>query len=179
VARRAGIGRRGIHVDMKEADRIERNEERLKELYPAFATRVKQVLLDLQSVGVRPRIQDAYRSPMDQMKAFTSGNSKRKFGFHNVTGPGGEKEALAVDIVDDDAPLNPSTAYLMKLAVAARRNGLVSGILWGLTPAEQKEVNDIIKLRNFKAPVKVGWDPAHVEPVGITVEEAKAGMRPG
>ena len=163
---------------MKEADRIERNEERLQELYPTFAARVKQVLRDLQSIGIRPRIQDAYRSPADQMKAFTSGNSKLKFGFHNVTGPNGEKEALAVDILDNDAPLEPSTAYLLKLAAAARRNGLVSGVLWGLSPELQKEVNDVIALRNFKAPVKVGWDPTHVEPVGITVEEARAGKRP-
>ena len=66
----------------------------------------------------------------------------------------------------------------MKLAAAARKNGLISGILWGLPSGMQKGVNDAIAAKNFKAPVKVGWDPTHLEPVGITVTEAKAGRRP-
>ena len=163
---------------MKEADRVKRNDDRLKELFPTFAMRVRKVIKDLEADGVRPRIQDGYRSPADQLKAFTAGNSKLKFGFHNVTGPAGRKESLAVDMLDDDSPLKPSTEYLMKLAAAARKNGLISGILWGLPSGMQKGVNDAIAAKNFKAPVKVGWDPTHLEPVGITVTEAKAGKRP-
>ncbi|MEP7365412.1 MAG: hypothetical protein ABI972_19330 [Acidobacteriota bacterium] len=164
---------------MKEADRIKRNDDRLKELFPTFAARVKKVIKDLEAGGVRPRIQDGYRSPADQMKAFTSGNSKLKFGFHNVTGPAGEKQSLAVDMLDDDSPVRPSTEYLLKLAAAARKNGLVSGVLWGLPASLQRGINNAIAAKNFKAPVKVGWDPTHLEPVGITVAEAKAGKRPG
>lgn len=163
---------------MTEPRRFKRNEERLKELFPTFAARVKRVIEDLEAAGGRPRIQDAYRSPEDQLKAFTSGNSKLKFGFHNVTGPAGEKESLAVDMLDDDAPGKPSTEYLLKLAAAARKHGLISGVLWGLSEPCRRAVNDAIEVKNFKAAVKVGWDPTHLEPAGITVAEAKAGKRP-
>lgn len=163
---------------MKEADRIERNQGKLKELFPTFAARVKRVIEDLEAAGVRPRIQAAYRSPEDQLKAHTSGTSKLKFGFHNITGPAGEKQALAVDVLDDDAPLQPTVEYLLRLAATARKHGLVSGVLWGLTAPRQKLVNEALAAKNFKAAVKVGWDPTHLEPTGITVAEAKAGKRP-
>jgi len=164
---------------MKEADRIKRNGDKLKELFPWFAGRVKKVIVELEAAGVRPRIQEAYRSPEDQLKAFNAGNSKLKFGFHNVTGAGGKKESLAVDMLDDDAPLKPSTEYLLRLAAAARKQGLVSGVLWGLPAHLQKGVNDAIAAKNFKAVVKVGWDPTHMEPSGMTAAQAKAGKRPG
>lgn len=163
---------------MTEPARKARNEERLKELYPTFAARLRRVIKDLEADGVRPRIQDAWRSPEDQLKAFNNGNSKLKFGFHNVTGAGGKKESLAVDMLDDNAPLKPSTEYLMRLAAASRKHGLVSGILWGLPAPLQKGINDAIAAKNFKAVVKVGWDPTHIEPTGITPAEAKAGKRP-
>ena len=163
---------------MKEADRIKRNEDRLKELFPTFAARVRKVIKDLEADGIRPRIQDGYRSPEDQLKAFNAGHSKLKFGFHNVTGPAGEKQSLAVDMLDDNSPLKPSTEYLLRLAAAARKNGIVSGVLWGLPAHLQTGVNDAIAAKNFSAAVKVGWDPTHLEPVGITVSEAKAGRRP-
>ncbi len=51
---------------MKEADRQKRNNDRLGELYPAFRARVQKVIVDLESSGIRPRIQDAWRSQADQ-----------------------------------------------------------------------------------------------------------------
>src|SRR6266849_193113 len=117
---------------MTESDRLKRNKERLKELFPTFAVRIGKVLVDLEAAGVRPRIQEAYRSPEDQLKAFNAGFSKLKFGFHNVTGAGGNRESLAVDLLDDDQPLNPSTGYLLRLATVAQKQRLETGILWGL-----------------------------------------------
>jgi len=67
---------------MKEADRRKRNEDRLAELYPTFRARLKKVIASLESSGLRPRIQDAWRSPEDQRKAFDSGHSQLLFGFH-------------------------------------------------------------------------------------------------
>jgi len=61
------------------------NAERLTELYPAFRKRVKAVLDTLASQGLRPRIQDAWRSPEDQLATYNSGHSKLKYGFNNVT----------------------------------------------------------------------------------------------
>jgi hypothetical protein len=114
---------------MKEADRQKRNKDRLAELHPTFRARVRKVIASLESSGLRPRIQDAWRSPEDQKKAFESGHSKLLFGFHNVTAKNGKPEALAVDLLDDDAPLSPSKRYLLQLAAAAQRAGLVTGPL--------------------------------------------------
>src|SRR5258708_29977981 len=129
---------------MNEQKRKERNTQRLTELWPAFAKKIKAVIADLEAAGLRPRIQDAYRSPADQLKAFNSGNSKLKFGFHNVTGAGGKPESLAVDLLDDDHPLASPTPYLLRLAATAQKFGLETGVLWGLPSAMQQAVKQAI-----------------------------------
>ena len=101
---------------MTEPKRKQRNADRLLELFPTFRLRLSKVIEELEEMGIRPRIQDAYRSPADQLKAFNTGHSKLRFGFHNVTGANGEKESLAVDLLDDDNPLQLSKAYLLKVA---------------------------------------------------------------
>jgi hypothetical protein len=163
---------------MKEADRKARNAQRLTECHLAFAARVARVIARLEAMGLRPRIQDAWRSPQDQLKAFQNGNSKVTFGFHNATGPDGRKEALAVDLLDDDAPLAPGAPYVLRLAAAAGAEGLATGALWGLPAKLKAGTAAAIAAENFDAPVKIGWDPCHVEPTGITIAEAKAGKRP-
>jgi hypothetical protein len=163
---------------MDEAQRKQRNADKLLELYPTFRKRVSQVIADLEAMGVRPRIQDAYRSPADQLIAFNAGNSKLKFGFHNVTGPNGEKQSLAVDMLDDDSPLKIGTAYLLKLAWASEKNGVHTGIRWGVPAQLKPAIDAAIAAQNWDAPVKVGWDPTHVEPVGMLAADAKNGKRP-
>ena len=163
---------------MKEADRLERNAQRLGELYDPMGTVVRRVLDTLQEQGFRPRIQTAFRSLAAQLEAFNSGHSKVRFGFHNVSGPHGAKEALACDVLDDDDPLSPNTRYLLALAVAARRHGLTTGITWGLDHAVEAGVEAAIAARDLDRRVKVGWDPTHVQPVGITIAQAKSGRRP-
>ncbi len=164
---------------MNEAARQQRNTQRLQELYPTFAARVAAALQELEDEGWRPRIQDAWRSVAAQEAAFAAGHSKLKFGFHNVTGATGRPEALAVDMLDDDAPLNPGKPYLLRLAAAAEQAGLVSGIRWGLSPKLRRAIDTAIALREWQAPVKIGWDPTHLEPLGLTVAQARAGARPG
>ena len=95
---------------------MERNSERLTECFPPFAGVLRTALDTLKAEGFRPRIQDAWRSEADQLLAFANGNSRTKFGFHNVVGPGGEKQSLACDVLDDDNPLNPRTRFLLALA---------------------------------------------------------------
>ncbi len=163
---------------MTEPARRKRNEERLKELFPKFAQRIKLVIADLEAASLRPRIQEAYRSPADQLAAFNAGNSKLKFGFHNVTSAGGRPESLAVDLLDDNNPLNPPISYLLQLAQVARNRQLETGILWGLPANLQQGVEAALKAKDFTQKVKVGWDPTHIQPTGITVAEAKAGKRP-
>lgn len=163
---------------MKEADRKQRNVTRLMELYPIFRKKIKVVIDDLEAQGFRPRIQDAWRSPTDQLKAFNSGHSKLKFGFHNVTGVNDIKEALAVDMLDDDHPTQEGKEYLLRLAAAAQKQGLITGIRWGLSTQFSKAVDEAIINQNWTAPVKIGWDPTHIQPTGITPTEAKNGKRP-
>ena len=163
---------------MNEPARRQRNADRLQQLFPTFAARVAAVIAELEDEGWRPRIQDAWRSIASQEAAFAAGHSKLKFGFHNVTGTGGKKESLAVDMLDDNAPLKRSTEYLLRLAAAAQKHGLSTGVLWGLPAPLQKGVKEASAAKNFKAVVKVGWDPTHIEPTGITPAEAKAGKRP-
>jgi len=163
---------------MTETKRNERNAQRLTELYPTFRKRLKAAITALESQGLRPRIQDAWRSPQAQLEAFASGNSKLKYGFHNVTAKDGTKESLAVDLLDDDHPLNVGPEYLLRLAAAAEKQGLTTGIRWGLPAKLRDAIDAAIAAKDWKAPVKVGWDPTHVEPTGIIPAEAKAGRRP-
>lgn len=51
---------------MNEADRKQRNQQRLTECFPTFAARVDAVIKDLEAQGIRPRIQVLIgRSPIN------------------------------------------------------------------------------------------------------------------
>lgn len=163
---------------MNEAQRRQRNADRLQELYPAFAAQIDSILRELESLGYRPRIQEAYRSPEDQLRAYNSGNSKLKYGFHNVTGTDGRKESLAVDLLDDDRPLNPTTAYLLRLYAAAKQRTLTTGVLWGLTQTQRRAIEEALTAQDWDRSVRTGWDSWHVEPTGLTPAEARQGKRP-
>lgn len=163
---------------MTEPKRLQRNTDMLLQLYPAFRIRISRVIAELEAMDLRPRIQDAYRNPADQLKAYNSGHSKLKFGFHNVTGADGTKESLAVDMLDDDHPLNMSADYLLKLAAVSEKNGLKTGIRWGLPTKLKPAIDAAIAAKYWNAPVKIGWDPTHIEPTGVTVTEAKNGKQP-
>lgn len=101
-----------------------------------------------------------------------------RFGFHNVTGAGGAKESLACDVLDDDHPLAPPTRYLLALAIAARAEGLETGILWDLRASLKAGVEAAIAAKDIDRAVKVGFDPTHLQPVGITIAQVKSGKRP-
>lgn len=164
---------------MDEQSRKQRNDSRLQELYPTFRQRIEAVILELESNGFRPRIQEAWRSIADQKKKVTNGHSKVEFGFHNVTAPDGTKEALAVDLIDDDAPLKPSKNYILHLAAAAEAQGLETGIRWGtFSEDEIAAIDSAIATQDWNADIKIGWDPMHVQPTDVTIDQAKDGARP-
>jgi len=163
---------------MLEAERIQRNLSRLQELYPTLRPRVEAVLKEMEAAGYRPRMQEAWRSPADQLKAYRAGTSKVQYGFHNVTGANGEKEALAADIIDDNRPFNVKTDFMLHLAAAAEHNGLTSGIRWGLSDLYSKAIDNAIANQAWKMPIHVGWDPLHVEVSGLPIDEVKNGKRP-
>ncbi len=163
---------------MTEKKRLERNRGKLKECYPSFRLKVEAIIKELTYKGYRPRIQEAWRSTEDQLFAYEHGYSKVRYGFHNVTGERRVPEALAVDILDDDHPLNPSTRYMLALALAASKQKLTTGIAWGLPANLVYGITTALQNEDIDAAVKVGWDPTHVEPTGITPAEAKVGKRP-
>lgn len=169
---------------MTDDARDERNRTRLQEAHPAFRAALARVIARLQAQGYRPRIQQCWRSEADQLAAKRSGHSELAWGLHNATSPAGEPEALAADVLDDDAPLAPSLPYLFALARAARAEGLRTGIDWGL-PAPiraslQAAITQNIPWENSVSgkPGPIGWDPQHVQWDGISIADAKAGARP-
>jgi hypothetical protein len=163
---------------MKEVDRKMRNLTRLDELHPSFHARIERVILALEAKGIRPRIQEAWRSPARQEQAFLRGTSRLRFGFHNVTRHDGKPNAFAVDLLDDNFPLKPGKKYLLQLAAAAEAEGLITGIRWGLPDKLAAAIDAAIAAENWNANVKVGWDPTHVEPAHITVAQARDGITP-
>lgn len=163
---------------MLESERKLRNQSRLQELYPTIRPCVQAILEELEAARYRPRIQDAWRSAADQLKAYNAGTSKVKYGFHNVTGPNGEKEALALDILDDDNLFTTKTHFMLRLAAAAERNGMTTGIRWGLSDAYSKAIDNAIAAQTWTIPIHVGWDPLHVEVTGLPIEEVEKGRRP-
>jgi hypothetical protein len=165
--------------DMKEPARKARNAQRLSECFATFAERIKDVIADMEKLGFRPRIQDAHRTIEDQLKAFNNGFSDVKFGFHNVTGDNGKPESLAVDLLEDDHPLSPTRKYIITLAHIAQKHQLHSGIFFRLKTAPEREAlqNAIDKL-DFNPKIRIGFDPTHLEPAGMTIAQAKAGQRP-
>ncbi len=163
---------------MLERDRVSRNQQRLAELYPTFRMRVEALLKEMESYGLRPRIQDAWRSPAEQLEAFRTGHSQLLYGFHNVTGASGEKEALAADIIDDNNPLSLNLPYVLHLIAAAENNDLTTGIYWNISPESVSAIHAAVATKDWNAKVRIGWDPLHVEATGLTTEQAKAGNRP-
>ena len=129
---------------MNEADRKQRNYIKVHELHPAIRAKMEAVLRELESYGYRPRIQEAWRSPADQLAAYRAGTSKIKYGFHNATASDGTKEALAADVWDDDRPFNAKTHFMLHLLAAAEKNGLTTGIRWSLSDNRIKLIEDAI-----------------------------------
>ena len=164
---------------MNEADRKQRNYIKVHELHPTIQPKMEAVLRELESYGYRPRIQEAWRSPQDQLAAYRAGTSKIKYGFHNATATDGTKEALAADVWDDDRPTTAKTHFMLHLLAAAEKNGLTTGIRWSLSDNRIKLIEDAIAQEDWARPVWVGWDPLHVEVTGLTIQEVEAGKRPG
>lgn len=163
---------------MNEAERKAYNQNKLKDLYPPFRTKIEAVIREMELAGYRPRVQSAWRSPAEQLDAYRRGTSKVQYGFHNVTGANGEKEALAADIWDDDRLQKVKVDYMLHLAAAAEAQGLITGIRWDLPDEDSVLIDIALQNKHWEAKVRVGWDPLHVEVTGMTTQEAREGRRP-
>lgn len=136
---------------MTEHERTSRNNAKLLEVHPKLRPKVAAILRDLEGHKYRPRIQCAFRSVIEQRRAFNEGHSQLRWGFHCAMSAGGGPQALAVDILDDNAPLKPSARFIDCLRRSAESHGM-------------------------DAPFD--WDPCHVEVTGITIAQARKGVRP-
>ena len=163
---------------MTEPDRLARNTTRLMECHPVFGLRVSRIIAQLEGMGYRPRIQEAHRSAEDEAKAVAAGTSQAHWSFHMALTPEGDPDALAVDLLDDDHPVTPPNAYLLKLAAVASRHLCETGILWGLAPAIRVKVHDAVADGNWTAVLPIGWDPTHLQPVDVSLAQARRGIRP-
>ena len=163
---------------MLESERIAYNKNKLQEFYPFFRTRIEAVLKEMEKAGYRPRVQVAWRSVADQLEAYKRGTTRVQFGFHNISGTSGAKESLAADIWDDDRLEQVKVDFMLHLAAAVAANGMTTGIRWDLADEDSKLIDLALKHQIWDAKLRVGWDPLHVEPVGLTIDDAKNGKRP-
>src|ERR1043166_5752918 len=108
---------------MNEADRIAYNNNKLQEMYLPMRPKIQAIIKEMEQYKYRPRLQQAWRSPADQLDAYKRGTSKVMFGFHNTTGANGVKEALAADIWDDDRLEQVKVDFMLHLAAAAEAQG--------------------------------------------------------
>jgi len=166
---------------MKEEARITRNATRLRECNPVFAVRASKIIGRMESLGFRPRIQEAYRSQSDQLAAVRRGSSRVKEGFHNLTSPEGKPDSCAVDVLDDNAPNNPGLQYMLALAWCAKQEKCSTGIDWGCTAHVNRLIAKAIEEQRFDFKIDmhlIGWDPCHVQPADLEREDALRGRRP-
>ena len=84
---------------MTPEQRHQNNLNKLQELFKPFQPKVKLILGEMQSLGWQAIIAQAWRSRAEELADFKAGNSKVRFGFHNVT-INGKKSSMAADITD-------------------------------------------------------------------------------
>lgn len=155
------------------------NAARLLKLNPAMRRKVAAIIADLEAHGYQPLIDaQVWRSPAQQAKLKAQGRSKVSYSFHNCTTRAGLPDSLAADITDARYGWESPKAFWLTLAAAAQAHGCTTGIYWGLSVDKRIKIRKAIARRDFNALVELGWDTAHVEPSGLTLDEAKAGKRP-
>lgn len=164
---------------MDEATRKRTNTERLLLIDQSIRRQIGEVIAKLEMQGERPLIaKDVYRRPERQLELLKRGVTKLAWGYHNATGPNGEAQSLAADIVDAELAWNAPRTFWLKLGRAALGSDLGWGGYFGLSAGQQSILGSAIenpatRLQKFA----LGWDPAHVETRRVKVSEAQAGER--
>lgn len=162
-----------------ETQRKLNNASRLLKISPSIRAHVAAVITELEAAGYRPQIDSqVWRSIAQQAKLKAEGKSTVSYSYHNVSTPMGSPDALAADIVDVRWQWNAPRSYWLQLAAAAQRQGLTTGIYWGLTQAQRKAIAAAIEREDWDAKVALGWDTAHVEPNDFSIARARSGERP-
>lgn len=163
---------------MDDKARHEHNATQSLKLNPVFAKHVAAVIADMESEGFKPRIGETWRSPEEQLVKFKKGLSHVRWGFHCATTPEGKPDSLGCDIIDQDFPLAMSLRFMIALLWAARRHMLTTGVLFGLPEVYRRILIEKASLKKFDySTSRIGWDGGHLEPMMLTVSQARAGMR--
>ena len=149
---------------MDKAVRTGRNARKLAELDVVIARKARAVIADMEGQGWQPLIVEAGRDPIDQARKYYSGYSKVLWGFHCAEDEDGNPEALAFDVVDARYQWNVKRYaakirdYIHDLVSSCAAHSLRNGSVW----------------KSFGP-----WgDFAHCEVTGISLSQAKKGMRP-
>jgi len=146
---------------------------------PSVRDKMQAVLGDLEGQGYKPYVSESWRSKAQQHLDHLRGASTVDYGFHNVTGSKGEKQAMAMDVYNHGgAGQSSPNEFYMKLASAAKAHGLMTGIEWGLPQSNRKAIDTAIASHNYTAPIQRGWDPGHVQPSNISIGQASRGVKP-
>lgn len=175
----ASQAKAGQQFAQSEARREKSNKDRLLKMYPVQQRRVAAVLRDMEAHDYRPLIDaQVYRSAAQQADLVRRGHSKVYYSFHNVTGKGGKPESLAADVVDAAKLWDADRAFWLKLNSSALAHSSTTGIAWGLSTAQRQRLALAIATREWNYNGPLGWDTAHVQARGLTIAQAKRGLRP-
>ena len=171
-----------------------RNTAMLREVYLRLRPPVRRILQGMMRSGWRPRIQQAWRSPAQQRQNLKKKTSKVAWSFHNATDRTGKPEALAVDVIDDKKLYRPPKLFWFHLARLAQKNGMETGIAWGVKgKAKREEIQKAIDFfivgidffivdpkvfAKLTKKIRIGWDPGHCQPAGVKLSAARKGWRP-
>jgi hypothetical protein len=182
IAFAAFLGSAQAAGHVSDTIRRDNNEKRLAKIHKPLQPKFRAVLTDLEAHGYKPQIDAAvWRSKAEQAALVAKGNSKVYFSYHNASTPQGKPDSLAADITDArwGWKSNASTrGYWLRLANSGRVHGLHSGAYFGLSTANKTKLKSSLIARNFLYSGPIGWDPAHLEAAGVSLNEAKAGKRP-
>ena len=169
-------------ADGMEARRVAQNANNLKKMALPMRSKVRGVITDLEGHGYKPIIDNAvWRSKAEQLALYRKGYSKVTYSYHNVSTKAGGPDSLAADIIDQRYGWFRVTPrrYWMTQARSAWVHNLYSGSHFGLTKAQRRAFDAALSSPNFTAySGPLGWDPAHIEPRGLSIAQAKAGKRP-
>lgn len=154
---------------MIEILRQKRNRDQLALMHPQARASTVRVLLEIERRGYRPRLQETFRTPMQQLEKWSAGLSRiRTAGPHTCT-VDGKPASLATHVLDDTDPITAGAAWWAMLAIVARQNGLQTGLCFGLEDSVHRQKIEAAIQGGLAGVLTIlvtherGADPLHLE----------------
>lgn len=166
-----------LRYDTPTLDLAVKRHPLLAQTHPAFGEVLAKVLVALENRGFSPQIDNTWRSRLRQIERRIFGKSKVWYSFHNVTGPGGLKLAMAADVMDRKCGYDEGSPCARRfwdaLEQEANKVGLTTGKHWTspYDPAHIQLVPDSENSRWLDR-LRGGWLPSKsdVEALGIRLD---------